>query len=89
MRHPEPEPEALHDEVAAEATVEMPSVRPAAFGQAGPEAAARSRQPSPYEAVIRRLLESAAQKQFEELAGPAADGIVVRVSLEWRDPEQD
>lgn len=40
---------------------------------------------SPYETVIRRLLEEVAQKRLEELAGEAAQDIVVRVHLEWAD----
>jgi transcriptional regulator with XRE-family HTH domain len=42
-----------------------------------------SRVPNPYEAVLRSLLEPAAQRHLEQIAGPAAVGIVVRVSLEW------
>ncbi len=42
--------------------------------------------PTPYEAVLRKLLEEVAQKRLEELAGPAAEGIVARVVLEWADP---
>ncbi len=40
---------------------------------------------SPYEAVLRTMLEQVAQKHLEEVAGPAAAGVVVRVTLEWRD----
>ncbi len=40
---------------------------------------------SPYETVIRRLLEEVAQKRLEELAGEAARDVVVRVHLEWAD----
>lgn len=42
--------------------------------------------PTPYEAVLRKLREEVAQKRLEELAGPAAEGIVARVVLEWSDP---
>jgi transcriptional regulator with XRE-family HTH domain len=41
--------------------------------------------PSPYEAVLRTMLEQVAQKHLEEVAGPAAARVVVRVTLEWRD----
>lgn len=41
------------------------------------------RSDSPYEAVIRTLLEEVAQRRLEELAGDAARGVVVRVTLEW------
>lgn len=40
---------------------------------------------SPYETIIRRLLEEVAQKKLEELAGEAAQDVVVRVYLEWAD----
>lgn len=39
---------------------------------------------SPYEAVLRSLLEQVAQRHLEDVAGDLASGVVVRVSLEWR-----
>jgi hypothetical protein len=39
---------------------------------------------NPYEAVLRSLLEPAAQRHLEQIAGQAAAGIVVRVLLEWK-----
>lgn len=53
-----------------------------------PEMAAKSQEISPYETLIRRLLEEAAQKRLEELAGEAARDMVVRVHLEWTDRER-
>ena len=41
---------------------------------------------SPYEAILRGLLEEVAQQRLEELAGDAAEGVSVRVTLEWEDP---
>lgn len=38
---------------------------------------------NPYEAILRSLLEPAAQRHLAQIAGPAAANIVVRVSLEW------
>lgn len=38
---------------------------------------------NPYEAVLRRLLEQTAQERLQQLAGKAARGVVVRVTLEW------
>lgn len=45
--------------------------------------APRRLETSPYETIIRRLLEEVAQKKLEELAGEAARDVVVRVHLEW------
>jgi hypothetical protein len=38
---------------------------------------------NPYQAVLRRLLEQVAQSHLEQVAGPAAEGVRVRVVLEW------
>ncbi len=38
---------------------------------------------TPYEAILRRMLEQVAQERLEEIAGAAAKGVVVRVILEW------
>ena len=38
---------------------------------------------TPYESILRTMLEQVAQERLEQIAGPAAKGIVARVSLEW------
>jgi hypothetical protein len=37
----------------------------------------------PYETVLRRVLEDVAQCHLQQIAGPAAEGVRVRVTLEW------
>ena len=64
------------------------SVSLSAMPQALEDHAVRRGKPSqksanPYEVVLRTLLESVAQRHLEEIAGPAAQGVTVRVSLEW------
>lgn len=40
---------------------------------------------TPYEAILRTMLEEVAQQRLQEIAGPAAKGVVAHVTLEWND----
>ena len=45
------------------------------------------RELTPYEAILRKLLEEVAQQRLQEIAGDAAKGISARVTLEWNSDE--
>lgn len=68
---------------SAEPSPRVPGVNGAANGVNGEKA----NSPSPYEAILRRLLEASAQQHLREIAGEAAADIVVRVSLDWKDSQ--
>jgi transcriptional regulator with XRE-family HTH domain len=59
------------------------AVDSAASTNGGSEPAAIQTPATPYEAILRRLLEEVAQEKLEAVAGEAAKGIRVRVTLEW------
>ena len=94
FQHPEPwqyraeisrEPEQASPPEVADELVSSPDpmepVLPEALSLPGNHDAA-----NPYEAVLRSLLEPAAQRHLEQIAGQAAAGVVVRVLLEWKGP---
>lgn len=96
----EPSPEAKHSNGPAQIYGEKKSILPTngnghSHSQAPklspslpPESTFRAGELSPYEAVLRTLLENAAQQHLRELAGSLAENITVRVTLEWTGSEE-